>query len=35
MVLVDYFYTIVHVFYKETRTFYDFEDLWSDAEFTE
>lgn len=30
-VLVDYFNTIVHVFYPETRAFYDIEDLWSDA----
>lgn len=34
-VLVDYFDTIVHVFYPETRALYDLEDLWSDAEFTE
>lgn len=33
-VLVDYFNTIVHVFYPETRSFYDLEDLWSDADFT-
>lgn len=31
-VLVDYFNTIVHVFYPETREFYDLEDLWSDAD---
>ncbi len=34
-VLVDYFDTIVHVFYPETRSFYELEDLWSDAEITE
>lgn len=34
-VLVDYFNTVVHVFYPETRQFYDLEDLWSDAEITE
>ena len=34
-VLVDYFYTLVHIFYRETRAFYDLEDLWSDAKFTE
>ena len=34
-VLVDYFYTVVHVFYGETRTFYDLEGLWSDAAMTE
>ncbi|MCB0646859.1 MAG: ribosome silencing factor [Saprospiraceae bacterium] len=33
-VLVDYFNTIVHIFYPETREFYDLEDLWSDADFT-
>lgn len=30
-VLVDFFNTVVHVFYPETREFYDLEDLWSDA----
>ena len=34
-VLVDYFDTIVHVFYPEARALYDLEDLWSDAKFTE
>lgn len=34
-VLVDYFNTVVHVFYRETREFYQLEDLWSDAIFTE
>ena len=34
-VLVDYFDTIVHVFYPEARALYDLEDLWSDAIFTE
>ena len=34
-VLVDYFNTVVHVFYPETRKFYDLEDLWSDSEITE
>ena len=34
-ILVDYFDTIVHVFYPETREFYELEDLWSDAESTE
>jgi len=33
-ILVDYFNTIVHVFYPETRQFYDLEDLWRDATFT-
>lgn len=31
-ILIDYFDTIVHIFYPETRAFYDIEDLWSDAE---
>jgi ribosome-associated protein len=30
-ILVDFFTTVVHVFYHETRDFYDLEDLWSDA----
>jgi len=34
-VLVDYFDIIVHVFYPETRQFYEIEDLWRDAETTE
>jgi ribosome-associated protein len=33
-VLVDYFSTIVHVFYPETRSFYELEELWGDAEHT-
>ena len=33
-ILVDYFDVIVHVFYPETREFYDLEDLWSDSEIT-
>lgn len=34
-ILIDYFDTIVHVFYAETRSFYDLEDLWSDGHVTE
>lgn len=34
-ILLDYFTTVVHVFYKETREFYQLEDLWGDAIFTE
>lgn len=33
-VLVDYFQTVVHVFYPETREFYDIEELWGDAKQT-
>ncbi len=34
-VLMDYFNTVVHIFYPETRLFYEIEDLWSDAAITE
>lgn len=34
-VLVDYFNTVIHVFHPESRNFYELEDLWSDAVFTE
>ena len=34
-ICLDYFTTVVHVFYKETRKFYELEELWSDAKFTE
>jgi len=34
-VLVDYFNVVVHVFYPEKRAFYELENLWSDASFTE
>jgi ribosome-associated protein len=34
-ILVDFFDTIVHVFYPETRMFYEIEELWSDAKITE
>ena len=33
-ILVDYFDLVVHIFYPETRTFYDLENLWSDAEIS-
>lgn len=33
-ILVDYFSTIVHIFYPETRAFYDLEGLWSDGVVT-
>ncbi len=34
-ICIDYFTTVVHVFYRETRSFYELEQLWSDARFTE
>jgi ribosome-associated protein len=34
-ILLDYFDVVIHVFYRDTRTFYQLEDLWSDAIFTE
>jgi ribosome-associated protein len=33
-VLLDYYNTLVHVFYPEARSYYDLEDLWSDARVT-
>jgi ribosome-associated protein len=30
-ILLDYVSVVAHVFYKETRTFYELEDLWADA----
>ncbi|MBK9015313.1 MAG: ribosome silencing factor [Saprospiraceae bacterium] len=34
-ICIDCFNTVVHVFYREAREFYDIENLWSDAKFTE
>ena len=34
-ICLDYFDVVVHVFYPDTRRFYQLEDLWSDALFTE
>ena len=34
-VCVDYFTTVVHIFYPETRVFYALEELWGDAVVTE
>ena len=34
-ICMDYFNVVVHVFYRETRAFYELEDLWSDAISTE
>ena len=30
-ILMDYVDVVAHIFYKETRAFYDLEDLWADA----
>jgi len=30
-ICMDYYETVVHIFYPETREFYDIEELWSDA----
>jgi ribosome-associated protein len=34
-IVMDYFDTVVHVFQRETRAFYELEDLWSDGKATE
>ncbi len=34
-VLMDYVSVVAHVFYRETREFYDLEDLWADAKRTD
>ena len=34
-ICIDYFDTVVHVFYREKRAFYELEGLWGDALFTE
>lgn len=33
-VLMDYISIVVHIFQKETRAFYNIEDLWGDAKIT-
>lgn len=34
-ILLDYFNVVVHIFYKEKRSFYELEVLWGDGIFTE
>lgn len=34
-VVMDYFDTVVHIFHRDTRSFYELEDLWSDGIMTE
>ena len=34
-ICMDYFDVVIHIFYKEARAFYELEELWSDADFTE
>ena len=33
-ILLDYINVVGHIFYKEARSFYDIEELWSDAKRT-
>lgn len=33
-ILMDYIDIVVHIFQKETRTFYNLEDFWGDAKIT-
>jgi len=34
-ILLDYVNVVVHIFYRETRDFYNLEDLWADAQRTD
>ncbi len=34
-ICLDYFHTVAHVFHKEKRSFYELENLWSDAKVTQ
>jgi len=34
-ILMDYVDVVAHVFYKDTRAFYELEDLWADAKRTD
>ncbi|UKN01694.1 ribosome silencing factor [Paracrocinitomix mangrovi] len=34
-ILLDYVNVVVHIFYKDVRSFYNLEGLWADAEITE
>jgi ribosome-associated protein len=34
-ILLDYINVVAHIFYKDARSFYELEDLWSDAKRTD
>jgi ribosome-associated protein len=34
-ILLDYVNVVAHIFYRDTRNFYEIEDLWSDAKRTD